>query len=386
MASRTPSGIVDKGPAVEDPPVIMAGAGIAGLTCAIILARAGRQVIVREWHNSVGHRFHGDFQGLENWSRSEDAIDWFAQTGIERNFSTHAVHEGVAFDAQATAYPIRSARPLYYLVRRGSEPGCLDHGLLQQALMAGVDVRFGDRVTDAGGQDVLAIGPRRADVIAAGYVFETDCPDGNYIALNNSLAPGGYAYLLIRQGRGTLASCMFSGFKQQAEYVARTAAFFAEATGLDMRNARPFGGFGNIRVARTAMQGKRPVIGEQAGFQDALAGFGMGYALRSGQLAAQSILTGATYRTLWRRDLRPMLRTGISNRCLYELANERLRRWALNRLSRTDAGRKLGSLYRPSLLTQLVYPVARWRLGKALNDPSCDHENCTCVWCQHGLG
>ena len=75
MASRTPSGIVDKGPAVEDPPVIMAGAGIAGLTCAIILARAGRQVIVREWHNSVGHRFHGDFQGLENWRRSEDAID-----------------------------------------------------------------------------------------------------------------------------------------------------------------------------------------------------------------------------------------------------------------------------------------------------------------------
>ncbi len=61
---------------------------------------------------------------------------------------------------------------------------------------------------------------------------QSDCPDGNYIALNNSLAPGGYAYLLIHQGRGTLASCMFSGFKQQAEYVARTAAFFAEATGL----------------------------------------------------------------------------------------------------------------------------------------------------------
>ena len=371
---------------MEENPVIIAGAGIAGLTCAIVLARAGRRVIVREWHNSVGHRFCGDFQGLENWSHGEDVFRWFEQAGIQRNFSAQAVHDGVVFDSRSTAYPIRSARPLYYLVRRGGEGGGLDHGLLQQARTAGVDVRFGDRVTDGGGQDVLAIGPRRADVIAAGYVFETESPDGNFLALDNSLAPGGYAYLLIHQGCGTLASCMFTGFKRQAELVARTVEFFSKTTGLEMRDARPFGGFGNIRVPHTAMQGRRPVIGEQAGFQDALAGFGMGYAFRSGQLAAQSILTGNSYEALWRRSLLPVLRTGIANRFLYELSNDSVRRSALRQLSKADAGHKLRSLYRPSILTQLAYPAARWRLGKALNDPSCDHKDCACVWCQHELG
>jgi flavin-dependent dehydrogenase len=46
----------------------IAGAGPAGLAAAIMLARAGRDVVVHEARREVGFRFGRDLQGLENRS------------------------------------------------------------------------------------------------------------------------------------------------------------------------------------------------------------------------------------------------------------------------------------------------------------------------------
>ena len=128
-------------------PVTVVGAGPAGLACAIALARSGRPVVVREWHEEVGHRFHGDFQGLENWTAAQDALEEFAAAGITPDFNHIAVSEGTVFGPTGRSYQIRSARPLYYLVRRGRMPGTLDAALLQQAVSAGAQLRFSDRAT-----------------------------------------------------------------------------------------------------------------------------------------------------------------------------------------------------------------------------------------------
>ena len=363
-------------------PITVVGAGPAGLACAIALARAGRNVVVREWHRQVGARFHDDLQGLENWSDELDVLDELRSAGIETGFDYHPVFEGTAFDAQGNRYQLRSKRPLYYLVRRGRDGGTLDSALLDQAKKAGATIHHVDRVDAITGRAVLAAGPRRADAIAVGYVFDADMGDGSWLALDDQLAPLGYAYLLVHRGRSTVASCMFTGFKRQAEYVARTVAFFRARTGLEMRNPRPFGGFANFRLPRTAVQGGHLVVGEQAGFQDALAGFGMRYALRSGLLAARSIIEGTDYTQLWRSDLLPLLRTGIVNRFIFNLIGDRGRRMALTRLSQADAGLTLRRFYRPWVLSRLLFPLAHLRYRAPLSDPTCDHTDCQCVWCQ----
>ena len=363
-------------------PVTVVGAGPAGHACAIALARAGRAGVVREWHRDVGTRFHGDYQGLENWSATQDVLDELRAAGIETTFDHHAVSAGAAFDDRGRRFALRSSGPLYYLVRRGRNDGTLDQALLQQALEAGVEVRLGDRAAHTDGLTVLATGPRRADAIAVGYVFKTGMPDGNWLALSERLAPLGYAYLLVHSGRGTVASCMFTGFKTQAESVERTIAFFKEHAGLEMLEPRPFGGFANFRLPHTALQGGHTVIGEQAGFQDSLAGFGMRYALRSGLLAARSILEGSNYTKLWRRELLPLLRTSVVNRFLFNTIGDRGKRLALKRLSEGDARSTLCHFYQPWPLSRILFPIARFRYRAPLRDQSCDHENCHCLWCQ----
>ncbi len=370
----------------NDEPITVVGAGPAGLACAIVLARAGRSVVVREWHGTVGARFHGDFQGLENWSSGQDILEELSGHGIEATFEYHPVTAGVAFDARGGRYEVGSERPLYYLVRRGSGPGTLDQGLLTQAQEVGVEVRFNDRVGHIRGRAVLAGGPRVADAIAVGYVFETGMRDGNWICFDNRVAPLGYAYLLVHDGWGTVASCMFTGFKGEAEYVARTVAMFRDRVGLDMHNPRSFGGFANFRLPRTAVQGEHPVVGEHAGFQDALAGFGLRYAFRSGILAARSLIEGLDYARLWRTELLPQLRAAVTNRFLFNLVGEWGWRWMLKRLAGTNTRAQLQRLYQPSTLTRILFPVADLRYRAPLRDRSCDHVDCACVWCRCGDG
>lgn len=361
------------------------GAGPAGLAAAITLAKAGRHVLVHEMQSEVGHRFGGDFQGLENWSTPQDALDLLQEIGITTDFAMLPCDHGYAFDAWGERYEMAGRKTFFYMLERGPGPGTLDTALLEQARGLGVEVRFNSRLDHLDGPGILAAGPKAADAIAVGYHFETTMEDGFWVILDDELAPQGYAYLLVMNGRGTVKSCMFSGFKQEHLYVERTVDAFQRLVGLVMVNPRPHGGAGNFHIPARAVTGVHPIVGEEAGFQDFLWGFGMRYAILSGVLAARSLLEGKNYNLLWRQELWPSMWSSMVNRVIFAMLGNKGYRWILqrNRVRRWDVHRGLQGLYRPWPVKRLLLPWARLRYRSQRRDESCDHVNCTCVWCRH---
>lgn len=365
--------------------VSIAGGGPAGLVAGLTVARHGGRAVVFERNAEVGKRFHGDFQGLENWTAEGDVLDELAGIGVEPSFDAAPYREGVIFGPDGREYGCRSPRPLFYLVRRGPEPGTLDSALRDQALRAGVEIRFGeprDHLPEGG---IVAHGPRGADVIAVGYVFETDMADGCFGAFSDRLAPGGYSYLLVHRGRGAVAACLFGRFHEEKEFRDRTVAFFHEKAGLRMTTSRPFGGEGNFTLPSTARQGKLLFTGEAAGFQDALWGFGMRYAMASGHMAALALLDGnpERYDALWQARLGGLIRSSLVNRYLFDKAPDSAYGLVLRRLGRdTDAREWLCRLYMPRVWKSLSYPIAQRAIRSRRRAATCAKEGCDCTWCR----
>jgi len=361
------------------------GAGPAGLAAAITLARAERHVVVHEAAAKVGSRFQGDRQGLENWTTEKDVLDEFREHGLACNFDRAPCRDGVAFDAWGNRYEFRGDSPLFYTIERGPGRGTVDSALLAQALELGIEVRFRSRVRQIEGPAILAAGPRAADAIAVGYHFETSMPDGWWAICDDDLAPQGYAYVLVADGRGTVKTCMFSEFKREAEYVARTVERFRNLIGLEMKNPQPHGGAENFRIPASAYSGRHPVVGQQAGFQDALWGFGIRFAVGSGVLAARSLMDGENYDSRWRRAFLPGLRAAVVNRATFGfLGNAGYRRFLQKASASGDARRFLRRHYGPSWSKRLLYPWARLRVESRRRDVTCNHVNCSCVWCRCG--
>lgn len=365
--------------------VQIAGAGPAGLAAAITLAKKGAKVEVHECRKEVGFRFQGDFQGLENWTTEQDTLQWMQENGLSTDFEKLAGHNVTVFDDKGRAYEMSSEKPFFYLLERGPGAGSLDTALLNQARELGVNVIFNSRIKNIKGPGVLAIGPKAADAIAVGYHFETNMENGFWVICDDNLAPKGYAYLLVMNGRGTVKSCMFTGFKEEQLYVKRTVAAFEKLVGLKMINPQAHGGAGNFHFPLSAIHGGHPIVGEQAGFQDTLWGFGMRQAMASGMLAAQSILTGENYNNLWRAAFSDQLNASIVNRAIYGLLGNRGYRIVLRLLAKSkNSQRVLHQFYTFSRIKSLLLPLAKWRYRSKRKDKSCDHIDCSCVWCRCG--
>jgi len=348
--------------------VEIVGAGPAGLSAALTAARAGREVTVWERRADCGSRFHGDLQGLENWTTPGDVLEELAAIGIAPTFEWAAVREGVFYDAHGRERVVRSERPAFYLVRRGAANGTLDQALKAQALAAGVRIRFGQSPGVTAENAIRTPGPSRCDALDVGYVFRTDMPDGVFAALSERLAPKGYAYLLVCRGWGTVASCLFDDYARAREYRELVREFFERRAGLRMRDARAFAGTGNVRARPIARVGNTLYAGEAAGLQDALWGFGMRFALVSGHMAARAVLERAhgEYDRTLRARFAGILRASVVNRYFYERLGDSGYARLLRKIGRAaDARDWLRRFYAPRLWKTLWFPVASGAVEKA---------------------
>jgi flavin-dependent dehydrogenase len=337
------------------------GAGPAGLTAAITLARAGRPVIVYERAEDVGLRHKGGLEAIENWTADNDVRAEFAQWGLEENFGCVPIRAGTWFGPEFRQHVlIEDRQPLIYLVRRGPQPGSLDRGLLAQAQAAGAQVVFGRACTPAEA-DIVASGYTRPGAYGVGYTFKTSAPNAAYVCYDNTLTPKSYSYLAICEGYGTLVACGLVPQRGLTAALPRVVAGFRSRVDFDMDEPRYFAACVGLGLPRTAQRAGKLYIGEAAGFQDVFAGFGIRMAIGTGYLAARSLLTGQDYDRLWQARYASLMRAAAVNRWLQEAAGNRgydAMLWYMRH--KAGAGRALvGRLYRPMWFTSLLWPAAR---------------------------
>lgn len=343
----------------------IAGAGIAGLSSAIILSKNGYRVSVFEKNDDVGKRYNGDFQGLVNWGFEEDALDFMKMIGLNIDFWNKPVNKIMLFGPKNSCGEAESKTPPFYLVRRGNMENSLDVSLKRQALQDGVEIIFNYRANEEE-VDIVATGlihKEKPDGMALGYTFESNLEDISVAIFGNEFSSNGYAYCFVVNGCGTVGVCSFDNFSEISNHLQKTIIFLKKKFNLDIKNEKKFAGIENFR----SLKDNKKFIGEAGGFLDFLFGYGMRYALITGELAAKSIIYKQNFGDLCEKELSGLIKTSISNRFFYTFLGKSSRpyKYFIKRISDTDDVRGLlTKIYRPSFISKIIYPLAKIYFAK----------------------
>src|SRR5207248_7894833 len=102
----------------QDQEIVIAGAGVAGLTAAINLKRAGRAVRVIDRNSASGAQRFPDWDAVENWTSLEDLPPFLERIGIEGARFRHVGHMMFSvIDPYGKRYDVHTPRPFFYLIK-----------------------------------------------------------------------------------------------------------------------------------------------------------------------------------------------------------------------------------------------------------------------------
>ncbi len=335
------------------------GGGVSGLSAAINLAKAGYKVDVFEKNREIGERFHGDLQGLENWSENEDILKKLKEMNIGINFDCDPFSSLIVSNGSRD-WNFSCNKTLFYLVKRGPIKGSLDQGLKEQALKLGVNIYL-NRTIPNDESDIIATGPILKEVfaVAKGITFKTSMKDIAVAITNDSVAFKGYSYLLVTKGHGCMCTALTDNFDKINNYFDKTRRMFLNMVNLDIKNEKNFGGVGCFSNKNIFKKGKSLYVGEAAGLQDLLWGFGIRSAVVSGFLAAKSIMNNEDYEKLARKYFKNRLKASLVNRFLWEKLSFNNYAIMVERFKSNPLPlKRLQSFYNFNILQKLIYPFA----------------------------
>lgn len=356
----------------SDRPIRIAGAGPAGLAAAIALARGGRAVEVHEAKADVGMRFVGDVQIIESVSEGEPVPSFLDRIGVRRNFYFRATEGATFYDHRRNPHRIRSREPFGWFVRRGAEEGTLDRGLAAQARDAGAALVFSSRLAP-GEADIVATGPATPDGLAREMTWHTDEAERVDVLFNHTLAPGGYAYLLIVDGNATFGCAIVADFKGIDGYFDRCVSAMQRLHEFSIpQQTRTAYSYMNFHLKRAATMNGVRYVGEAGGFQDYLFGLGIRYALTTGHLAARSILEARDFDALWLAELGQKQETSLVNRFLYERGGNFGLSMFVRRAARTRDFRRYLETWNERRWWKSL--LSRWIRHAWRNSGTCSHQ------------
>jgi len=295
--------------------IIIAGAGISGLTTAINLAKKGFDVKVFEKNEKIGTI--SSICALRNYDLNSDAIRELNVCGVNLK-SSGKIKKVVKFSPNENVEEY-SNDVIFYVLERGVSENSIESQLYIQALDIGVDFVFGKSLEENEAA-IVATGPRRVDIFAYGHIYKNFDfeKDKLYIVYNNLYSPKGYTYIL--SSRGKCLICTVSFDKRNFKYIPLNFNFLLRKNELIKKHVgrknpmKVVRGYGNFDLPRTAKKNGKLYVGEAAGFQDASKGFGIRYAVISGYLAAQSIINKEDYDNLWKTEFYKELKRNLKRR------------------------------------------------------------------------
>lgn len=349
------------------------GGGISGLATAINLAKAGINVTVHERYDESGKRFRGDLQGIENWSTEENVLDDLKKANIELNFK-HTPFNKVTLTDGKKEFTRESKEPLFYLVKRGPFEDSLDTSLANQAKRLGVTFHYRSTIPQEEAH-IIATGPRRESIVAAdkGVTFQTSLPNMAIAIFHDDLAYLGYSYLLVADGYGCLCSVVFHDLSHLNRCFEKTQQFAKERFGLDITQETPVGGIGSYIFGFPKQMNHSLLVGEAAGLQDFLWGFGIRTAIASGHLASQAIIDKKNYSTIAQNAFSNYLKATLVNRYLWEKLKIKQKPLIPYMIKVPgDIRKKFRKLYQFTIFHRLLYPFAlryvKKRYPKSVHD------------------